>query len=174
MPRACRPWYAWPTSSSHPDPDHPALAVTDGPVPTTARHAALPMLTGLALLVGAWALLPPYTGPFLATDDTVEIVDHVVPGVVVIAVALGTFLLARSGRATPLLFPAGLGIVLAGFWMTATHLPLVLQATRQQAPWGATVYHSLPGLAVLVLGVTWAVTYQTPAADEKLTSSPRT
>lgn len=28
------------------------------------------MLAGLGLLVGCWALLPPYSGPFLATDDT--------------------------------------------------------------------------------------------------------
>ncbi len=121
------------------------------------------MLAGLGLLVGGWALLPPYSGPPLNTADTVEFVDHVVPGVVVIAIALGSFLLTRGGHRGSMLFPAGLGIVLAGFWMTATHLPLVLQATRQQAPWDATVYHSLPGLAVLVLGVAWAVTYRAPA-----------
>jgi hypothetical protein len=140
--------------------------VTDAPAPPAARSAALPMLAGLGLLVGCWALLPPYSGPFLATDDTVEVVDHIVPGVVVITLSLGALLVGRGGRGRALLFPAGLGIVLAGFWMTATHLPLVLQATRQQAPWGATVYHSLPGLAVLLLGVGWALTYRTPAPPE--------
>ncbi len=123
------------------------------------------MLAGLGLLVGGWALLPPYTGPFLATDDTVEIVDHVVPGMVVLAISLGSFLLARGGRAGGLLFPAGLGIVLAGFWMSATHLPLVLQASREQAPWGATVYHSLPGLAVLALGGAWTWAHRTPPPE---------
>ncbi|MDQ3306638.1 MAG: hypothetical protein M3535_11820 [Actinomycetota bacterium] len=139
--------------------------MTEASSPPTVRSAALPMLAGLGLLVGCWALLPPYTGPPLNTADMVEFVDHVVPGVVVIALSLGSFLVGRSGRASAVLFPAGLGIVLAGFWMTATHLPLVLQATRAQAPWGATVYHSLPGLAVLVLGVAWALTYRSPAPE---------
>lgn len=119
------------------------------------------MLVGAGFLVGAWALLPPYSGPALNTADRVEFADHVVPGVVVIAVSAVALLLARRPNPANLLFPAGLVIVLAGFWMTATHLPLVLQATRAQAPWGATIYHSLPCLAVLVLGVVWAVTYRT-------------
>ncbi len=123
------------------------------------------MLAGLGLVAGSWALLPPYSGPPLNTADMVEFVDHVVPGVVVIAISVASLLLARAGRAAGARFPAGLGIVLAGFWMVATHLPLVLQATRQQAPWGATIYHSLPGLAVLALGVAWAVIYRTPAPE---------
>ncbi len=123
------------------------------------------MLAGLGLVVGSWALLPPYSGPPLNTADMVEFVDHVVPGVVVIAISVASLLLARAGRAAGARLPAGLGIVLAGFWMVATHLPLVLQATRQQAPWGATIYHSLPGLAVLALGVAWAVIYRTPAPE---------
>lgn len=124
------------------------------------------MLAGLGLLVGCWALIPPYTGPFLATDDTVEFVDHVVPGIVVIAISALAFLFARRPGAAGVLFPAGLGIFLAGFWMTATHAPLVLQATRDEAPWGATIYHSLPGLAVLALGAAWAFTFRTPSAED--------
>ena len=139
--------------------------MTGAPASSAVRSAALPMLAGLGLLVGGWALLPPYSGPALNTADNVEFVDHVAPGVLVIAIALGSLLLARGERASTLLFPAGLAIVLAGFWMTATHLPLVLQATRQQAPWGATIYHSLPGLAVLALGVAWTITYQSPASE---------
>lgn len=118
------------------------------------------MLAGAGLLVGAWALLPPYTGPALATADRVEFADHVVPGVAVIAISALAFALGRRPVGENVLFPAGLGVVLAGFWMTATHLPLVLQATRGEAPWGATVYHSLPGLAVLALGVVWALAWR--------------
>lgn len=118
------------------------------------------MLAGAGLLVGAWALLPPYTGPALNTAARVEFADHVVPGIVVLAVSMLSLLVTRRDDADRLLFAAGLAVVLAGFWMVATHLPLVLQATRQQAPWGATVYHSAPGLAVLVLGVVWALTYR--------------
>jgi hypothetical protein len=124
------------------------------------------MLAGAGLLAGAWALLPPYTGPELTTAARVEFADHVVPGVVVVVISALALAVARRTGAGRLMFAAGLGIVLAGFWMTATHLPLVLQATRGQAPWGATVYHSLPGVAVLVLGVVWAAVYRAdpPAA----------
>lgn len=122
------------------------------------------MLAGAGLLAGGWALLPPYTGPALNTADSVEFADHVVPGVAVLAISVGGFLLARRGAGASLLFAAGLAVALAGFWMTATHFPLVLQATRAEAPWGATIYHSLPGLAVLALGLVWAATYRTPEA----------
>ncbi len=128
--------------------------------PPGAPATAVPMLAGAGFLVGAWALLPPYTGPALNTSARVEFADHVVPGVVVVAISTVALVLARRPGAHRFLFAAGLAVVLAGFWMTATHLPLVLQATRAQAPWGATVYHSLPGLAVLVLGVTWAAIYR--------------
>lgn len=115
------------------------------------------MLAGAGLLVGAWALLPPYTGPALNTAGRVEFADHVVPGVAVVAISALALAVSRRTDPDRILFAAGLGVILAGFWMTATHLPLVLQATRAQAPWGATVYHSLPGLAVLALGLVWAV-----------------
>lgn len=124
------------------------------------------MLAGAGFLAGAWALLPPYTGPALNTAARVEFADHVVPGVAVVAISALALVVARRPGADRFLFGAGLGVILAGFWMTATHLPLLLQATRAQAPWGATVYHSLPGLAVLVLGVVWAVVYRSDEATE--------
>lgn len=123
--------------------------------PTTV----VPVLAGAGLVAGAWALLPPYTGPALNTAARVEFADHVVPGIAVVGISLLSLAFGRRGDAGQLLFAAGLGVALAGFWMVATHLPLVLQATRQQAPWGATVYHSAPGLAVLGLGVLWAASY---------------
>ncbi|HEV2070439.1 MAG TPA: hypothetical protein VGR26_11640 [Acidimicrobiales bacterium] len=45
---------------------------------------------------------------------------------------------------TNLLFAAGLGVVLAEFWMAATHLPLAVQATRGDAPWGARCTTACP------------------------------
>lgn len=122
--------------------------------------AVVRRLAGAGSLVGAWALLPPYTGPVLNTSARVEFADHVVPGIVVVVISILALFVGRRGEGHLLLFVAGLGVVLAGLWMSATHLPLVVQATRGEAPWGATVYHGLPGLAVLVLGVTWAITYR--------------
>ena len=111
------------------------------------------------LVVGAWALLPPYIGPPLATRARDEFADHVVPGIALIAIAAAC-LGASTRRIDPTLaFVAGLAVVLAGFWMTATHVPLVLQASRGQAPWGATIFHSLPGLAVMAVGGFWAARF---------------
>lgn len=135
--------------------------------PERGPTAMVPMLAGAGLLAGAWALLPPYTGPALNTAARVEFADHVVPGIAVVGISLLSLALARRADAGRLLFAAGLAVVLAGFWMVATHLPLVLQATRQQAPWGATVYHSAPGLAVLGLGVVWAVAYGSHSGTER-------
>ena len=145
-------------------PPSSAPNVPDGD-PGERRTAALPMLAGLGFLTGAWALIPPYTGPPLNTAARVEFVDHVVPGIVVIAISALAFLFAGRAAAATALFPAGLAIFLAGFWMSATHAPLVLQAIRQEAPWGATIYHSVPGIAVLGLGVVWAFTYRTRPPD---------
>lgn len=125
---------------------------------TDTSPAAARILPGAGVVAGAWALLPPYTGPTLNTAARVEFADHVVPGIVVVAISMLALFVGRRGG-NQLLLAAGLGVVLAGFWMTATHLPLVVQATRGEAPWGATVYHSLPGLAVLVAGVAWAASY---------------
>lgn len=131
------------------------------------RLALVPMLAGLGVLVGTWALLPRYGGPRLELGprgDQLEFVDHVVPGAVVIVASLLSLLLARRATGLGRLFGVGLAIVVAGLWMDATHLPLVLQATRNEAPWGATLHHSLPGLAVLLVGVLWCLMFRAPAA----------
>lgn len=142
--------------------------MTDAPAPRTAglsarRAALLPMLAGLGVLVGTWSLLPRYGGPRLALGprgDQLEFVDHVVPGTGVIVVSLLALLMAWRRVSPRPLYAAGLAIVVAGFWMDATHAPLVLQATRSEAPWGATLHHSLPGLAVLALGVGWCLVFR--------------
>lgn len=109
-------------------------------------------LAGVALAV--WAMLPPYFGPALPLDPTVEVVDHVVPGVVVLAVSLAALALSRREAA---MFAAGLLVTLAGFWMTVTHVPLVAQAARGEVPWGTATWHSVPGVVVVAFGAVWAV-----------------
>ncbi len=94
----------------------------------------------------------------------VEVADHIVPGLVVILVSVAALVMAPPGRPPGnALLLAGLVVLLAGLWMTATHVPLVLQATRDEAPVGAVVYHSLPSLAVAMLGATWVGTHWTDA-----------
>jgi hypothetical protein len=50
------------------------------------------------------------------------------------------------------LLVCGLSIWLAGLWMTVTHVPLVGQATRGQAPWGSVIHHLAPCVVVLAFG----------------------
>lgn len=108
------------------------------------------------LIVAVWAALPHFLTPPLDTESLVEIVDHVVPGLVVFAICLGAVLVQRRpGPSGNYLFVGGLGLVLAGLWMVATHLPLVAQALRDEAPWAGTIYHSASALAVLGFSLIW-------------------
>ena len=75
----------------------------------------------------------------------VEVVDHVVPGVAVLAVA-GYAL--RAGR---LPLEATLVGLLAGLWMTVTHLPLLAHARHGLVAWPSALFHSLPGIALVTL-----------------------
>ncbi|MGH9268325.1 MAG: hypothetical protein ACRD0D_09120, partial [Acidimicrobiales bacterium] len=120
----------------------PPQPVDEGAAPSPAAQAAnrsARILPLIAFPVAVWALLPPYSGPALNTAAKVEFVDHVVPSVAILLVAVASHVLART-RPKPggALFMCGLVVLLAGIWMTATHLPLVAQATREEAPWGAT------------------------------------
>jgi len=119
-----------------------------------ALRRALPTI---GLVMSAWAVLPPYSGPKLNTETRVEVADHVVPSIILIAASLIVLLLSRQKAETAgsVSLAAGFLVVLAGLWMVATHVPLVAQANRGEVGWGATVYHFTPSLAVLVLGLVW-------------------
>ncbi|MEX2660164.1 MAG: hypothetical protein WD232_10740 [Acidimicrobiales bacterium] len=120
-------------------------------------------LVGVA--VAAWASIPPYVGPALATDPVVEVVDHVVPAVVVLAVSLAALAAGARARGTAM-FGAGLVVALAGLWMVATHVPLLAQAARDEAPWVASLWHFVPGVAVVALGAVWALRWSTDTSAE--------
>ena len=108
-----------------------------------------------------WTFLPPYSGPALNTETRVEIADHVVPGVVVLAVSVAALVMTTRPprRQSTLLLASGFVILLAGLWMTATHVPLVAQASRQEVTWEAALYHTAPGVAVVLLGLLWVFRY---------------
>lgn len=112
-----------------------------------ANRSVIGALAGLS----AWAIAAPYADSSLGFDvavrPAVEVVDHVVPGLVVIAATLLMGLVAAAR------LPAALAIAMAGLWMTATHLPLVTQAQREGTSMAAAAWHTGPGLCLLVLGV---------------------
>lgn len=106
-------------------------------------------LAGVLVLLGAWAVVAPYGGRPLGfvvqTLARTEFATHVVPGVPLLAVAAFALVTGRF----PL--PAALVGVLCGFWMSGTHLPLLLQAVQGTVSWPTALWHSTPGLAVFVL-----------------------
>ncbi len=111
-------------------------------------------LAGALVVLGVLATVAPYAGRALGlavdTRAIVEVLDHPVPGALVIAVGgYGTL----RGR-VPL--PAALLATLAGFWMAATHLPLLAQVGDGRAQLDAALFHSLPGIGVLVVAIATA------------------
>jgi len=127
--------------------------------------ARLLPLVGLAVAV--WASLPKYSGPTLHVEPAKEVADHVIPAVVVLVASVVGILAGRRPRGPGgLRFVAGMVVLLAGLWMMATHLPLVAEATRGQAPWPATIYHTSAALAVFGLGLLWAAVTWSEAGDE--------
>jgi hypothetical protein len=142
--------------------DAPAPAAPAGRRP--GGEIGLPVA---GLLIAVWAVLPPYSGPEINTSMRVEVADHVVPAMLLLGVSVWALLRAR--RAGPAvggtgMLVAGFGVLLAGLWMTATHVPLVRQALRDQVSDAAAVYHTLPGLVVLALGALWAAKHWSDAA----------
>ena len=111
-----------------------------------------------------WATLPQWSGPALNTEPIKEVVDHIFPGAVVALASVAGLAVARGAatrpaRPSPVPFFAGLAILLAGFWMVATHVPLLGEAFRDQAPWPATIYHSSAAFAVFGFGLLWTVAH---------------
>lgn len=111
-------------------------------------------------MFGAWGLVAPYAGTAMGLvipglQAKVEVVDHVVPGLVIVPVALYTMF---AGKVSLI---GSLAALLAGFWMTATHVLLIRDAGRGLVSWATALWHTLPGVAVLaVAGVMAARAYR--------------
>lgn len=120
------------------------------------------LLPLLGLLIGVWAIIPPYVNRFgdLNVESRVEFADHVLPGIAVLAISVLAYLVVRSAEPSHfLLFVGGGVIVLAGLWMVATHAPLVSQYRNDMVAGGAVLWHGLPGVGVFLLGVVWVLRF---------------
>jgi hypothetical protein len=111
--------------------------------------------------LGAWTIVVPYLGRAIGlvvdVASSVEIVDHVLPGTLV--AAIGACLAVTTYRDTQpaLSRPIGGGVCfLAGFWVLATHVPLIAQAVQGKAPWGSTIWHASTALPIVALSL-WTV-----------------
>lgn len=119
-----------------------------------ARAPVERWLIALAALA-LWAIVPPYLGPVVGLEldvpSSVEVVDHVVPGVAACAGALIALAEARRGALDGIRALAALGVcVLAGLFQAVSHAPLVLDAGGPLQPVGAVILHASPGPVLLV------------------------
>ena len=120
-----------------PDPEG-AAAEAHGPVPSRVRR-----LSAALVAVGLWGTIAPYVGPEVAVSATVEFIDHVVPGVIILAAAItfiphGAFGTVGASAA-----------LLAALWMTVTHVPLISQAARGETPWDGAIWMFVPSASLL-------------------------
>jgi hypothetical protein len=117
-------------------------------VPTAARRVAV--LAGFA----AWAMAVPWiarvVGLRLDVPARLEVVDHVVPGAVVLACCAA--LLLSGAAALVRLGVIGLAS-LAGLWITATHVTLVPEAIDGVTAWGPALIHLSAGPPVAVMAL---------------------
>ena len=120
----------------------------------------MPAAVAVLGMLGAVSILPPYVGPAVGLElegisGTVEVVDHVIPGLTVIAFSVVSLLLLRGGRPSdslPVLFAMAM-CMLAGLWETSSHVPLLLEAGEPGAPWGTVLLHSVLGPIILILSI---------------------
>jgi hypothetical protein len=114
-------------------------------------------LIALAALA-IYSILPPYLGPLIGLDldvaASVEVVDHVLPGVVACAGALIARSQVRAGAADGIPALAALGAcALAGLFQTVSHATLVLDAGGALRPVDSVVLHASPGPVLLLLSL---------------------
>jgi len=136
------------------------------PAAPPARGALERWLIALAALA-AWSIVPPYLGPpmglELDVEPSVEVVDHVLPGLCAVAgacIALGE---VRRGQADSFRALAALGVcALAGLFQTVSHATLVLNAGSPQHPVDSVVLHASPGPLLLTLSL-WLLVRPQPA-----------
>jgi hypothetical protein len=133
--------------------------VSSPPPPAAAgvRSGRERWLIALAV-ISAWSIVPPYLGPLIGLEldvsSTVEVVDHVLPGLCSVVAALVALAHARRGDTDSMLALAALGIcVLAGLFQTVSHVTLVLDAGAPQQPVDAVVLHATPGPVLLGLAL---------------------
>jgi len=122
--------------------------------------------TALALL-GAWTIVVPYLAKALGLGvkvaSVVEVVDHVIPGLLVAGAGGYLAVLARRGPLAGITsaLVAGGVCFLAGFWVLATHVPLLADAAGSKLPWEAAIWHSIAALPVVALAC-WFVLRSIP------------
>ncbi len=133
--------------------------------PATAPNPIERWLIAL-IAVAAYSMLPPYLGPLIGLEldvaASVEVIDHVVPGVLAIIAGFLALSFARRGETDSIRALSALGVcALGALLQTVSHIPLVLDAGGPQQPVGSVLLHSTPGPVLLALSV-WLLLRPSP------------
>jgi hypothetical protein len=110
------------------------------------------------IAVAVWSILPPYVGPLVGLEldvsSTVEVIDHLIPGLLAVLAACYALMLVRRGESDSIVLFSALAVcALAGLMQTVSHIPLVRDAGGPLQPVGAVVLHSTPGPVLLALSL---------------------
>jgi len=156
-----------PAASKKPAPKTaPPAAVETAPAPGPDLARLMPFI---GLGVAVWASLPQYSGPKLYVEASKEVADHIIPAIIVLLASIVGIMAGRRPQGPGALrLIAGMTVLLAGLWMMATHIPLLLQTMRggpDAASWAATIYHLASAMAVFGLGLLWSTVTWAEADD---------
>ena len=114
--------------------------------------AAMQQAPKALVALAAWAMTVPWiaeaVGQGLEVPDRLEVVDHVVPGAVVLAACV--VLLTVDATSLARLVAGGVAC-LAGVWITAAHAVLLPEAIDGVSPWGAALLHLSAGPPITVV-----------------------
>ncbi len=130
----------------------------DGADASAARSRGFERSLIALCAIALWSIVPPYLGPAIGLEldvaASVEVVDHVVPGLAAATAALLALHWARRGETDSIRVLVALGVgALAGLFQTVTHVPLVLDAGGPQQPVDSVVLHATPGPLLLGLAL---------------------
>ena len=115
------------------------------------RRPAVLAATALWAIAVPWAAAA--SGFELGVSTRLEVIDHVIPGL--LALAGAAVLAGRSGRSPEAVagVVAAAVALLAGVWITTTHVSLLGDAGDGAVSWGAALLHCSAGPPVALLGL---------------------
>ncbi|MGH9123922.1 MAG: hypothetical protein ACRDZ8_04240 [Acidimicrobiales bacterium] len=136
------------------------------PIATAAAEPFPRVLLGAGLLIGLYAMMPGFFPLGVHLKKSTEVVDHIIPGVIVLALVM--LALTKAAKPATMMLAAGVVVLLAGFWMAATHYALVLDAVNHTAntTFAQALYHSSTAVAVGALGIVWVYLYRAAGTGE--------
>jgi|SRR5579884_232843 len=134
--------------------------------PAAAAEPFPRILLGAGLLIGLYAMMPGFFPAGVHLKRATEVVDHIIPGVVVLGLVM--LALLRAAKPATMMLAAGVAVLLAGFWMAATHYGLLLDAINHQAntTFAQALYHCSTAVAVGALGIGWVYLYRGAGTGE--------